>query len=115
MDCSIPGFPVLHHLPEFAQTHVHRVGDAIQPSDPLSKALFLQLFINGDCNLPILCRKHFQEQNFWDLESLHRVDRMFFRAVIFSSAAAGASLRPTCYCRAVVILSANTSPFVVAA
>ena len=40
---------------------------------------------------------------------------MFFRAVIFSSAAAGASLRPTCYCRAVVILSANTSPFVVAA
>ena len=30
-----PGFPVLHHLPEFAQTHVHRVGDAIQPSHPL--------------------------------------------------------------------------------
>ena len=29
MDCSTPGFPVLHHLPEFAQTHVHRVGDAI--------------------------------------------------------------------------------------
>ena len=30
------GFPVLHHLLEFAQTHVHCVGDAIQPSDPLS-------------------------------------------------------------------------------
>ena len=29
---STPGFPVLHHLPELAQTHVHRVGDAIQPS-----------------------------------------------------------------------------------
>ena len=28
MDCSMPGFPVLHHLPEFAQTHVHWVGDA---------------------------------------------------------------------------------------
>ena len=27
MDCSTPGFPVLHHLPEFAQTQVHRVGD----------------------------------------------------------------------------------------
>ena len=27
MDCSTPGFPVLHHLPEFAQTHVHRVGE----------------------------------------------------------------------------------------
>ena len=32
----MPGFPVLHHLPEFAQTRVHRVGDAIQPSHPLS-------------------------------------------------------------------------------
>ena len=32
---TIPGFPVLHHLPEFAQTHVHWVNDAIQPSHPL--------------------------------------------------------------------------------
>ena len=32
MDCSTSGFPVLLHLPEFAQTHVHWVGDAIQPS-----------------------------------------------------------------------------------
>ena len=31
-----PGFPVLHYLPEFAQTHVHRVSDAIQLSHPLS-------------------------------------------------------------------------------
>ena len=36
MDCSTPGFPVLHHLPELAETHVHRVGDAIQPSHPLA-------------------------------------------------------------------------------
>ena len=36
MDCSTPGFPVHHQLPELAQTHVHRVSDAIQPSDPLS-------------------------------------------------------------------------------
>ena len=36
MDCSTPGFPVLHHLPEFAQTHVHWVCDAIQWSHPLS-------------------------------------------------------------------------------
>ena len=36
MDCSTPGFPVLHYLPEFAQTHVHWVGDAVQPSHPLS-------------------------------------------------------------------------------
>ena len=36
MDCSMPGFPVPHHLPEFAQVHVHWIGDAIKPSYPLS-------------------------------------------------------------------------------
>ena len=36
MDCSMPGFPVHYQLPELAQTHVHRVGDATQPSCPLS-------------------------------------------------------------------------------
>ena len=36
LDCSTPGFCVHHQLLEFAQTHVHRVGDAIQPSHPLS-------------------------------------------------------------------------------
>ena len=35
MDCSTPGFPVLHYLLEFAQTHVHQANDAIQPSHPL--------------------------------------------------------------------------------
>ena len=36
VNCSTPGLPVHHQLPEFTQTHVHRVGDAIQPSNPLS-------------------------------------------------------------------------------
>ena len=36
MNHSTPGLPVHHQLPEFTQTHVHRVGDAIQPSHPLS-------------------------------------------------------------------------------
>ena len=36
MDWSIPGFPILHHLPELVQTHIHCVGNAIQPSYPLS-------------------------------------------------------------------------------
>ena len=36
MNCSTPGLPVHNHLPEFTQTHVHRVHDAIQPSHPLS-------------------------------------------------------------------------------
>ena len=36
MNCSMPGLPVHHQLPEFTQTHVHQVSDAIQPSHPLS-------------------------------------------------------------------------------
>ena len=36
MDCSMPGFPVHLQHPEVTQTHVHQVGDAIQPSHPLS-------------------------------------------------------------------------------
>ena len=35
MNCSTPGLPVYHQLPEFTQTHAHRVSDAIQPSHPL--------------------------------------------------------------------------------
>ena len=38
---SIPGLPVHHQIPEVTQTHVHRVGDAIQPSHPLSPLLLL--------------------------------------------------------------------------
>ena len=62
MDCSTPGFPILHHLLELAQTHVYWVCDVIQPSHPLSslsppafnlsqhQGLFLtsQLFTSGD-------------------------------------------------------------------
>ena len=36
LDYSMPGFPLHHQLPELTQTHVHQVGDAIQPSHPLS-------------------------------------------------------------------------------
>ena len=36
MECHMPRFPVLHYLLEFVQTHVHWVGDAIQPSHLLS-------------------------------------------------------------------------------
>ena len=51
MGCSMPGFPVLHYSPEFAQTHVHWVGDAIQPSHPLTVSPFsscLQSFLASE-------------------------------------------------------------------
>ena len=41
MNCSTSGFPVIHYLPEFVQTHIHWVGDAIQPSHPLLSPLLL--------------------------------------------------------------------------
>ena len=41
MNRSMPGLPVHHQLPEFTQTHVHRVGDAIQPSHPLNKGVLV--------------------------------------------------------------------------
>ena len=39
MNCSTPGLPVHHQLPEFTQTHVHQLSDAIQPSHPLSSPI----------------------------------------------------------------------------
>ena len=49
MDCSTPGIPVLHHLPKLAQTHVHCIGDAVQPSYTLlspSPPAFIRVFSN---------------------------------------------------------------------
>ena len=45
MGCSTPGFPVLHYFLELAQTHVHPVGDAIQPSHPLLSPFLLLLSV----------------------------------------------------------------------
>ena len=50
VDCSTPGFPVHHQLLELAQTHVHQVGDAIQPSHPL---LSLSSIFSNKSVLPI--------------------------------------------------------------
>ena len=63
MDCSKPGFPVHHQLLEFTQTHVHRVGDAIQPSHPLSSS-----------SPPAFNLSHHQGLFQW-VESLHHVVR----------------------------------------
>ena len=68
MDCSIPGFNVLRHLLEFAQTHVHRVGDAIQSSH-LCHPLLLQpsifLSIKVFSNEPVL---HLRWPKYWSVD-----------------------------------------------
>ena len=57
MNCSTPGFPVLHYLPEFAQVHVHWVADAIQPShlllSPSPPSVFISIWIFS--NESVLC------------------------------------------------------------
>ena len=67
MDCSIPGFPVHHQLPELTQIHVHRVGDAIQPSHPLpspSSPAFSLSQHQGLFHEPIL---HVRWPEYWSL------------------------------------------------
>ena len=64
VDCSMPGFPVHHQLPEFAQTHVHRVSDAIQQSHPLSSL-----------SLPAFSLSLYQGLFQW-LSSLHQVTKV---------------------------------------
>ena len=76
MDCSTPGFPVHHQLPELAQTHVHWVSDAIQLSHPLlspspSPAFSLsqlQNLFQWVSSLPQVAKVlelHLQHQSFW--------------------------------------------------
>ena len=52
-DCSTPGLPVLRHLPELAQTQVHWVSDAIQPSHPLSSPFPPALNLSQHQSLPV--------------------------------------------------------------
>ena len=53
LDCSMTGFPVHHQLLELAQTHVHPVGDTIQPSHPLPAPSVCQLFTSGGQNIGV--------------------------------------------------------------
>ena len=70
-DCSTPGFPVLHHLLKLAQTHVHWVSDAIQPSHPLLLPSPLALIINL-----------FQHQGFFQrVGFLHQVAKTMYLKV----------------------------------
>ena len=53
MDCNTPGFPVLHHLPELTQTHVHGLSDAIQTSHPLTPPFPPALDLSQHQGLPM--------------------------------------------------------------
>ena len=81
MDCSTPGFSVLRYLPEFAQTHVHWVSDAIQPSHPVlsPSPLALNLFhhqglfqwVGSWCQVAKGLELKLQHQSFWWIFRVH--------------------------------------------
>ena len=81
MDCSTPGFPILHHLPEFAQTHVHRVNDGIQPSHPLSPPSppALNLYKHQSLFLWVSCLHH----KVLELQLQHQSFQWIFRLISF--------------------------------
>ena len=65
MDCSTPDFPVLHHLPEFAQIHVHWDGDAIQPSHLLSPSSTSASVFPSIRAFSTECTLHIRWPNYW--------------------------------------------------
>ena len=65
MDYSTPGFPVLHHLPECAQTHVHWVDVAIQPSHPCHPLLLLPLIFPSIRVFSIDLALHIRWPKYW--------------------------------------------------
>ena len=65
MDCSMPGFSVHHQLPELTQTHVHWVGDAIQPSHPLASPSPPTFNLSQHEGLSNELTLHLSWPNFW--------------------------------------------------
>ena len=79
MDCSIPGFPVLRYLPKFAQTHVHRINDAIQPSSPLLPPSPLALNLSQHQSLFQWVSSSHQVAKVLKLQLWHRSFQWIFR------------------------------------
>ena len=82
MDCSMPGFPVLHYLPRFAHTHVHWVGDTIQPSHPLSLPSCLALNLSQHQGLFHWVGSSHQEAKLLELQ--HQPFQWIFRGLVKS-------------------------------
>ena len=79
VDCSTPGFPVLHYHPEFAQTHVHWVSDAIQPSHPLLLPCLFAFNLSQHQGLfQWVCSSH-QVAKVFELQFQHQSFQWIFR------------------------------------
>ena len=83
MNCSTPGFPVLHYLQEFAQTHVHWVNDAIQPSHPLLSPSPLALNLSEHQGLFKWVSSLHQVAKVLELQLQHQSFQRIFRVDFF--------------------------------
>ena len=83
MDCSMPGFPVLHYLPEFVQTHVPWVGDDIQPSHPLPPPSPFAFNLSQDQGLFQWVRSLSQVAKVLELQLQHQSFLWIFRVDFF--------------------------------
>ena len=81
--CSTPGFPVLHYLPEFAQTHVHWVNDAMQPSHPLLPPSLPALNPSQHQGLFQWVRSSYQVAKELELQLQHQSFQWIFRVIFF--------------------------------
>ena len=80
MDCSTPGFPVFHHLLELAQTHIHCINDAIQPSHPLLPLFPLGLNLSQHQGLFQWIGSSYQVAKVFHVQLQHQSFQWTFRA-----------------------------------
>ena len=79
MDYSMPGFPVHHQLLELVQTHVHWVGDAIQPSHPLSSASLPAFYLSQHQGLFQWVKSSYQVAKVLELQLQHQFFQWVFK------------------------------------
>ena len=94
MDCSMPALPVHHQLPEFNQTHVHWVGDAIQPSHPLLLPSPLSFNLSQHQGLFKWVSSSHQEVKLLEFQLQHQSFQWTFRADLLSDGLVGSPCRP---------------------
>ena len=94
MDCSTPGFPVRHQLPELAQTHIYWVGDAIQPSHPLSSPSSSALNLSQHQSLFQWVGSLHQVAEILELQLQHQSFQWTFRVDLLQNGLVGSPCSP---------------------
>ena len=94
MDCSTPGLPVHHQLPEFTQSHVHWVSDAIQPSHPLSSPSPPTLSLSQHQGLFKWVSSSHQVAKVLEFQLQHQSFQWIFRADLLQNGLVGSPCSP---------------------